>query len=162
LGSQPDEDPWLDSSAAAGYLGRRLRGTHRRTSFAAHPRGHRGAVLPTVPLGVPQRRGARERRSAPRVGSPAPLGVAHRTARLPHLGRSLVERHGGHVPRGRQELLALPGVGEYVANAVRAVAFGEREPLLDPNIIRLIGRVFGLRSQRARPRDDPALWAFIR
>jgi A/G-specific adenine glycosylase len=91
-----------------------------------------------------------------------PLGFAHRTARLPNLGRALVERHGGRIPRERADLLALPGVGEYVANAVRAVAFGEQEPLLDPNIIRLIGRVFGLRSDRARPRDDPALWSFIR
>jgi A/G-specific adenine glycosylase len=72
-----------------------------------------------------------------------------------------VERHGGSVPRSRAELLALLGVGEYVAYAVRAIAFSEREPLLDPNIIRLVGRVFNRRSPLARPRDDPALWQFI-
>lgn len=91
-----------------------------------------------------------------------PLGFTHRTARLPQLGRALTERHGGTVPSAREELLALPGVGQYVANAVRTVAFAQPEPLLDPNIIRLVGRVFGIRTQRARARDDPTLWAFIR
>jgi A/G-specific adenine glycosylase len=90
-----------------------------------------------------------------------PLGFAHRSARLPQLGREIVERHGGHVPRRKEELLLLTGVGEYVANAVLTVAFSERRPLLDPNVIRLLERVTGRRSARARPRDDPALWAQV-
>jgi A/G-specific adenine glycosylase len=87
-----------------------------------------------------------------------PLGFAHRSARLPQLARALCDRHGGEVPQSKEALLALPGVGEYVANAVLAVAFGERRPLLDPNVIRLIGRVVGRTSNRARPREDRALW----
>jgi A/G-specific adenine glycosylase len=90
-----------------------------------------------------------------------PLGFFHRSARLPALGHALVERHGGEVPRVKAQLLALPGVGEYVANAVLTVAFGERRPLLDPNVVRLLGRVLGLRSPRARPRDDASLWDFV-
>jgi A/G-specific adenine glycosylase len=91
-----------------------------------------------------------------------PLGFAHRARRLPELGRALVERHAGKVPASREELLALPGVGPYIANAVLAVAFARRMPLLDPNVIRVIGRVFGFHSERIRPRDDPRLWAFVR
>jgi A/G-specific adenine glycosylase len=90
-----------------------------------------------------------------------PLGYAHRARRLPSLGVALVERHDGRVPDQRDELLALPGVGPYIANAVLALAFGKPAALLDPNVIRIIGRVFGVRSDRARPRDDPMLWAFL-
>jgi A/G-specific adenine glycosylase len=90
-----------------------------------------------------------------------PLGYSHRSRRLPSLGRALVERHNSLVPNQKKALLALPGVGPYVANAVLALGFGEREPLLDPNVIRIIGRVFGIRSERARPRDDRMLWDFL-
>jgi A/G-specific adenine glycosylase len=90
-----------------------------------------------------------------------PLGFLHRSSRLPALAREIVERHGGSVPRSKTALLALPGVGDYVANAVLAIAFGERRPLLDPNVARLVERVFDRPSTRARPRDDRALWQFI-
>lgn len=90
-----------------------------------------------------------------------PLGFLHRSARLPALANALVDRHGGSVPRSKAGLLALPGVGHYAANAVLAIAFNERRPLLDPNVARLLERVFDRRSNRPRPRDDPALWTFI-
>src|SRR5581483_11508104 len=41
------------------------------------------------------------------------------------LCRQLIERHGGAVPRRREELEALPGVGRKTANVVLNVAFGE-------------------------------------
>jgi A/G-specific adenine glycosylase len=90
-----------------------------------------------------------------------PLGFFHRSRRLAALGQALVQRHDGRVPRSKAALLALPGVGEYVANAVLTVAFRRRTPLVEPNIIRLLSRVLGRRSTRARPRDDAELWAFV-
>src|SRR5262249_50720163 len=71
------------------------------------------------------------------------------------------ERHGGQVPRSEDELLALPGVGRYIANAVRAVAYRERVPLFDPNVARILDRVFEIRSSRARPREDDAIWQLL-
>jgi A/G-specific adenine glycosylase len=90
-----------------------------------------------------------------------PLGFTHRSKRIPHLGRELCEAHGGEVPQSKEALLALTGVGEYVANAVLAIAFAERRPLLDPNVIRLVSRLTGRHSERSRPRDDRQLWALI-
>jgi A/G-specific adenine glycosylase len=90
-----------------------------------------------------------------------PLGFLHRSRRLRDLGTALLERHGGEVPTDRAALLQLPGVGPYIANAVLVVCFGHRLPLLDPNVIRVITRVFDYRTERARPRDDPALWDFV-
>jgi A/G-specific adenine glycosylase len=57
-------------------------------------------------------------------------------------------------------LRSLPGVGRYISNAVRCCAFDEPVPALDTNMIRVVQRVFGWKSERKRAREDSALWAF--
>ena len=54
--------------------------------------------------------------------------------------RILVERHGGEVPRNREELQALPGVGRKTANVVLNVAFGEPTMAVDTHIFRVSNR----------------------
>jgi endonuclease-3 len=52
----------------------------------------------------------------------------------------LVERHGGEVPRTREALEALPGVGRKTANVVLNVAFGETTMAVDTHLFRLGNR----------------------
>jgi len=54
--------------------------------------------------------------------------------------RLLVERHGGEVPRTREALEALPGVGRKTANVVLNVAFGEPTMAVDTHIFRVANR----------------------
>ncbi|MCS4509900.1 endonuclease III [Xylophilus ampelinus] len=54
--------------------------------------------------------------------------------------RMLVDRHGGEVPRTREELEALPGVGRKTANVVLNVAFGEPTMAVDTHIFRVSNR----------------------
>jgi endonuclease-3 len=54
--------------------------------------------------------------------------------------RILVERHGGKVPREREALEALPGVGRKTANVVLNVAFGEEAMAVDTHIFRVANR----------------------
>jgi len=54
--------------------------------------------------------------------------------------RILVERHGGKVPRSREELEALPGVGRKTANVVLNTAFGESTIAVDTHIFRVANR----------------------
>jgi len=54
--------------------------------------------------------------------------------------RILVEQHGGHVPRTREELEALPGVGRKTANVVLNVAFGQPTIAVDTHIFRVSNR----------------------
>ncbi len=54
--------------------------------------------------------------------------------------RILVERHGGQVPRTREELEALPGVGRKTANVVLNVAFGQPTMAVDTHIFRVSNR----------------------
>jgi endonuclease-3 len=56
------------------------------------------------------------------------------------LSRLLVERHGGQVPRSREELEALPGAGRKTANVVLNVAFGEKTIAVDTHIFRVCNR----------------------
>ncbi len=54
--------------------------------------------------------------------------------------RILLERHGGQVPRSRESLEALPGVGRKTANVVLNVAFGEPTMAVDTHIFRVGNR----------------------
>jgi endonuclease-3 len=56
------------------------------------------------------------------------------------LSRQLLEKHGGEVPRDREALEALPGVGRKTANVVMNVAFGENTMAVDTHIFRLGNR----------------------
>ena len=70
------------------------------------------------------------------------LGYPRRALRLRECAKALVERHDGEVPDDSAALLALPGVGEYTAAAVRVFAFGRRDVVLDTNVRRVIGRAW--------------------
>ena len=61
--------------------------------------------------------------------------------------RLLIERHGGAVPRSREALVALPGVGRKTANVVLNVAFGEPTFAVDTHVFR-VGNRTGLAPGR--------------
>ena len=54
--------------------------------------------------------------------------------------RLLLERHGGEVPRTREALEALPGVGRKTANVILNTAFGEPTMAVDTHIFRVSNR----------------------
>jgi A/G-specific adenine glycosylase len=68
-------------------------------------------------------------------------------------------RHGGRVPENREALLRLPGVGAYSAGAVASIAFGERVPVVDGNVIRVLTRLFALRGDPGRAPLRARLWS---
>ena len=69
------------------------------------------------------------------------IGLYHSKAKhLLETCRILVERYGGRVPRTREELEALPGVGRKTANVVLNVAFGEEAMAVDTHIFRVSNR----------------------
>lgn len=71
----------------------------------------------------------------------AGLGYNRRAVYLQRAARVIVERHGGRVPAGIEELEALPGVGPYTARAVAAIAFGVPIGAVDTNVRRVLGRI---------------------
>lgn len=92
-----------------------------------------------------------------------PLGIEHqRSKHLMELAKELVRRFKGQVPCTKKSLTELPGVGDYIASEVLLVACGQPEPLLDRNMIRVIERVFRVRSSKSRPHTDKSLWRFAK
>jgi A/G-specific adenine glycosylase len=68
------------------------------------------------------------------------LGYPRRALRLHAAAVAITERHGGVVPEELDELLALPGVGDYTARAVAVFAYGHRHPVVDTNVRRVLAR----------------------
>lgn len=90
---------------------------------------------------------------APTPQAMCALGLAQVTELIRHIGlyrtkarhlletcRILVEQHGGEVPRTREALQALPGVGRKTANVVLNVAFGEPTLAVDTHVFRVANR----------------------
>jgi A/G-specific adenine glycosylase len=69
------------------------------------------------------------------------LGYPRRALRLHAAATAIVQRHGGEVPSSYDDLLALPGVGDYTAAAIASFAFGRRHVVLDTNVRRVLARV---------------------
>lgn len=101
------------------------------------------------------------------------LGYPRRALRLHAAAVAIVERHHGSVPASYEELIALPGVGDYTASAIASFAFGARHAVLDTNVRRVLARAVGgaefpaasvTRAERDRAEslvhdEDPATWA---
>lgn len=68
------------------------------------------------------------------------LGYPRRALRLHAAAGAVVERHGGEVPESYDDLLALPGIGDYTASAIASFAFGHRHVVLDTNVRRVLAR----------------------
>jgi len=72
----------------------------------------------------------------------AGLGYYARARNLHACARAVVEHHGGRFPPTEAELRKLPGIGDYTAAAVAAIAFGKRATPVDGNIERVVARLF--------------------
>lgn len=90
-----------------------------------------------------------------------PIGLwRRRAASLRLLGDEMRAREE-HFPKTREEIEALPGIGQYIASAVLLFCHGGRQPLLDVNMARLLERCFG-RRKLVDIRYDPWLQALSR
>ncbi len=82
----------------------------------------------------------------------AGLGYYSRARALHRGARAVLAEWGGQIPRLAGDLLRLPGVGSYTANAIATLAFGARAAVVDGNVERVICRLFSLRGD---PRRGP-------
>ena len=69
------------------------------------------------------------------------LGYYSRARNLQAAARQLMDRYDGEMPASYEELLALPGIGEYTAGAVASIAFGIPVPAVDGNVLRVMARL---------------------
>ncbi|HVU01530.1 MAG TPA: A/G-specific adenine glycosylase [Polyangiaceae bacterium] len=86
------------------------------------------------------------------------LGYYSRARNLKRGAEAVVERHRGAVPKTVAELLELPGIGPYSAGAISSIAHGERAPIVDGNVVRVLSRLFALRGDPAKAPLEKELW----
>jgi A/G-specific adenine glycosylase len=82
------------------------------------------------------------------------LGYYARARNLHACARAVVDRHGGVFPDEMEALRTLPGIGDYTAAAIAAIAFNRREAAIDGNVERVIARLYTVREPlpAAKPR----------
>jgi endonuclease-3 len=71
--------------------------------------------------------------------------------------KALIEQHGGEVPRSREALEALPGVGRKTANVILNTAFGEPTIAVDTHIFRVANRTGIAKGATVRAVEDKLL-----
>lgn len=72
------------------------------------------------------------------------LGYYRRARMLHRAARMVMDECGGVLPESVEGLKALPGIGEYTSAAIASIAFGERVPVVDGNVERVVSRVLAL------------------
>ena len=70
------------------------------------------------------------------------LGYYARARNLHACAQILVAQHNGEFPQSLEEMMQLPGIGRSTAGAILAISLGQRHPILDGNVKRVLARVF--------------------
>lgn len=69
------------------------------------------------------------------------LGYYSRVRNLHKAAQMVVEEYGGELPQSAEELIKLPGIGRYTASAIASIAFGQKIPAVDGNLLRIFARL---------------------
>ena len=69
------------------------------------------------------------------------LGYYSRVRNLKKAARVIMEQYDGIFPRKYEEVIRLPGIGEYTAGAICSIAFGQPVPAVDGNVLRVLSRL---------------------
>ncbi len=70
------------------------------------------------------------------------LGYYNRVRNMHRAAVQIVEEKDGRFPRSYEEILALPGIGEYTAGAIASICFDQRSPAVDGNVLRVFSRLY--------------------
>ncbi|HET9512118.1 MAG TPA: A/G-specific adenine glycosylase [Sphingomonas sp.] len=84
----------------------------------------------------------------------AGLGYYARARNLLKCARAVVATHDGRFPECEADLSKLPGLGDYTAAAIAAIAFGRRAVVIDANVKRVVARLFADDGANVRAHAD--------
>jgi A/G-specific adenine glycosylase len=87
------------------------------------------------------------------------LGYYARARNLRACAQLLVAQHGGEFPLDIAAVTALPGIGRSTAGAILALSRGQRHPILDGNVKRVLARVFGIAGDPGSAAVVTRMWS---
>lgn len=79
------------------------------------------------------------------------LGYYSRARNLQKAAQQIVAKHEGQFPTRVDDVLALPGIGNYTAAAILSIAFEEKHAVLDGNVARVLARLGAVRGGLREP-----------
>ena len=82
------------------------------------------------------------------------LGYYSRARNLKKTAKIIISKHHGKIPNNYEDLISLPGIGNYTANAILAIAFNKSYIPLDGNIERVLKRYLYLRKDNEIQKDN--------
>ena len=82
------------------------------------------------------------------------LGYYSRAKNLKKSAKLVVKNYNGRLPQKFEELKKLPGIGDYTANAISAIAFNKQVIPLDGNIERLLKRILNLKTDNEIKKEN--------
>ncbi len=86
------------------------------------------------------------------------LGYYTRARNLHRAARVVAAQHGGRLPQSAELLQLLPGIGKYTAGAIASIAFGERAPVVDGNVKRVLTRLYDMDAPIGETETERDLW----
>ena len=86
------------------------------------------------------------------------LGYYARARNLHRAARQVRDEHGGRFPEGFEAVAGLPGIGRSTAGAILALSLGQRFPILDGNVRRVLSRHFGVQGSASDRAAVERLW----
>jgi len=86
------------------------------------------------------------------------LGYYARARNLHRAAQAIVKQHGGEFPSTIEQVIGLPGIGRSTAGAILALSRGERHPILDGNVKRVLARHFGITGDPADKAVEKQMW----
>ncbi len=90
------------------------------------------------------------------------MGYNNRAVRLHRLARMLVADFGGKIPSNLDDLMGLPGIGEYTAHALLSAVHGVDAPVVDVNVSRVLSRLAWQLRSTAEIRPPRLTWDLAR
>lgn len=81
------------------------------------------------------------------------LGYYSRARHLMRAAKVIVNDYNGVFPSDLESVLKLPGVGPYTAGAVLSIAFNQKVPAVDGNVMRVMARVFEIEDDISQPKS---------
>jgi A/G-specific adenine glycosylase len=86
------------------------------------------------------------------------LGYYARARNLQKAAQEIVREHGGRFPRTLDQVSALPGIGRSTAGAILSLACGQRHPILDGNVKRVLARLHAVTGPVNETATLATLW----
>ncbi len=86
------------------------------------------------------------------------LGYYARARNLHACAHAILARHSGNFPNDLLSMISLPGIGKSTAGAILALSRGQRQPILDGNVKRVLARVFGIAGDPSCAAVLASLW----